>query len=290
MRRDKLKKTVMTKRCRLILLLSVMGMALPSALSSVVSAAPATKPSETHLWVCAGYFEKRQDVRVASHGIEVYHERFMAAQDGAVRRAVFVFPVAYRILRDHLRSQSATRFGEAAYVEHPAFDLRDDAAGRGDKSAEAYMPGEQIASLAGNGAEKPAAIEITTKPYHGVPSKNGWSQLHMLVLDGAPMLGSDSTLVVAWRTDSFEQWGTDKSGSLLSFGKHRVSVNFVTNTEFDLMERLGKLYRTPFGLFPLSASGPLEKDATAWQQAREWLDRYRANPSEDLQAARPGHC
>jgi hypothetical protein len=76
----------------------------------------------------------------------------------------------------------------------------------------------------------------------------------------------------------------------LSFGKHRVSVNFVTNTEFDLMERLGKLYRTPFGLFPLSASGPLEKDATAWQQAREWLDRYRANPSEDLQAARPGHC
>ncbi len=158
-------------------------------------------------------------------------------------------------------------------------------------AAGAYRAGEQIASLAASGgSDKPAAVEITTKPYHGVPSKNGWSQLHLLVLDGAPVLGSDSTLVVAWRADSAEEWGTGKSGSLLDFGKHRMSANFVTATEFALMERMGKLYRTPFGLFPLSASGPLQKDTAAWQSAREWLEGYRAKPSDDFQAVHPGHC
>jgi hypothetical protein len=283
----------MTKHCRLFLLLMMMGVAVPP----VVSAEPASKPAETHLWVCAGYFEKRLDREVASHGIEIYRERFMATRDGAIRRAVFVFPVAYRVLRDHLRSQTATRFGEAAFVEHPAFDLRDDvAAAPGAKAASSagtYSPGEQIASLAEPGVrldKRPAAVEITTKPYNGVPSKNGWSQLHLLVLDGAPILGSDSTLVVAWREDSAEEWGTGKSGSLFSFGKHRASASFVTATEFALMERLGKLYGTPFGLFPLSDSGPLQKDAAGWQNAREWLERYRAKPDDDLQAIHPGRC
>ena len=281
----------MTMRYRLILLLVLIGVGV----SPLATAAPATKPAETHLWVCAGYFMKRLDREVASHGVDIYRERFMATRDDAIRRAVFVFPVAYRILRDHLRSQTETCFGEAAYVEHPAFDLRDDVAAAGDKAAtaaDAYKPGEQIASLAGPGAGsgKPAAVEITTKPYNGVPSKNGWSQLHLLILDGAPVLGSDSTLVVAWRSDSSEEWGTTKSGGLFSFGKHRVSVDFVTGTEFALMERMGKLYRTPFGLFPLSASGPLQKDTASWQQARDWLERYRAKPDDDLQAVRPGHC
>jgi hypothetical protein len=272
----------------LILTLSVLGVALTSPF-------PAVAKSDPFLWVCGGYFEKRLDREVASHGIQIYRERFMAKKDGAVRRAVFVFPVAYRVMRDHLRSQTATRFGEAAFVEYPAFDLRGDlpaSSGKTASAARSFKAGDQIAALADTGVrlESTAATHMTTKAYNGVPSKKGWSELHMLVLDGAAIVGSDSTLVVTWREDSAESWGTGESGSLLDFGKHRLSARFVTSTEFALMERLGRLYSTPFGLFPLSDSGPLQQDAATWENARQWLENYRAKPEDKHQAVHPGKC
>lgn len=278
----------MTKRSCLILTLSIFGLVLTLPF-------PAVAKSDLFLWVCNGYFEQRLDREVASHGIQIYRERFMAKKDGAIRRAVFVFPVAYRVMRDHLRSQTATRFGEAAFVEYPAFDLRGELPATGGKAAAAprhFKAGDQIAALNDTGVrlESAAATHLTTKAYNGVPSKKGWSELHMLVLDGAAIVGSDSTLVVTWRADSAESWGTGESGNLLDFGKHRLSASFVTSTEFALMERLGKLYSTPFGLFPLSDGGPLRQDAATWQRARQWLEGYRAKPEEEHQAARPGKC
>jgi hypothetical protein len=266
-----------------ILILSVLASSL------IPSAASAQSKEQTPPWVCSGYFEKTLDREEASHGIRVYHERFMAKKDGAVRRAVFVFPVAFRIMRDHLRSQTATRFGEASFAAYPALDLGQDVSAAAPAK---HQPGDQLASLAGSGVklESAAAVRIVTKPYTGVPSKNGWSELHRVALDGAGVVGIDSTLIVLWRQDSAEEWGTGASGSLLDFGKHRVSANFVTSSEFALMERLSKLYNTPFGLFPLSDSGPLAKDAASLQNARDWLAKYREKPDDKMQAARPGRC
>lgn len=251
-------------------------------------AASAQPQAAAHSWVCAGYFEARLDREEASHGIRVYRERFMARKDGAVRRALFVFPVAFRIMRDHLRSQAATRYGEASYAAYPALDLSRDVAA----ASAQHRPGDQLASAAGPGVrlESAAAIKIATKPFNGVPSKNGWSELHMVALDGAGIVGFDSTLIVLWRHDSAEAWGTGPSGSLLDFGKHRTGGSFVTSSEFGFMERFSKLYDTPFGLFPLSDGGPLAKDAARLEAARDWLARYKEKPDGDLKAAQPGKC
>jgi hypothetical protein len=288
---------------RIFLSLPMMSAAL--LLPASADAAPAKGQPQAPLWACAGDFEKRLDREEASHGIRVYRERFFARPDGAVRRAVFVFPVAFRIMRDHLRSQTATRFGEAAFSEHAALDLGQEVGGQDvggsngsaasagkPAAAGAYQPGDQIAALAeaGISLKSAAAIRLATKPYNGVPSKNGWSELSMVVLDGSAIVGIDSTLVVLWRADSHEEWSTGASGRLLDFGKHRVSDTFVTSSEFALMERLSKLYNTPFGLFPLADAGPLQKDVAAWQGARDWLQRYREKPDTKLQAAVPGRC
>jgi hypothetical protein len=286
-------------RYRLILTLPVFSAALLMA-AATATAAPTKPQSQAPIWACAGELEKRLDREVASHGIRVYRERYLAHPSGAIRRAVFVFPVAFRIMRDHLRSQTATRFGEAAYSEHAALDLAADVGGQNAAAAPAdrkaaagaYQPGDQIAALAeaGISLKSAAAVRLATKPYNGVPSKNGWSELSIVVLDGNAIVGIDSTLVVLWRSDSHEEWGTGASGRLLDFGKHRVSDTFVTSSEFALMERLSKLYNTPFGLFPLSDAGPLQKDVAAWRGARDWLERYREKPDPKLQAAVPGRC
>ena len=266
-----------------IFILSILASGL---VPSAVSAQPR---GQTPPWVCAGYFEQRLDREVASHGIRTYRERFLARKDGAVRRAVFVFPVAFRIMRDHLRSQTATRYGEASFAAYPALDLAQDVAAEASAKP---RPGDQLASLAGSGVrlENAPAVRIATKPYNGVPSKNGWSELHMVALDGAGIVGIDSTLIVLWRQDSAEEWGTGASGSLLDFGKHRTSASFVTSSEFAFMERFGKLYNTPFGLFPLSDAGPLAKDAASLQGARDWLLKYKEKPEDKLQAVKPGRC
>lgn len=268
----------------LILTLSILAAALLPAAASAQA-----KPQPGPIWVCAGYFEQKLDREEASHGIRVYRERFLARKDGAVRRAVFVFPVAFRIMRDHLRSQTTTRFGEASFEEIAALDL---SRGMAATAPATHRPGDQLASLAESGIrlESAAAVRMTTKPYNVVPSKNGWSELRIVALDGADIVGIDSTLIVLRRQDSAETWGTGESGSLLDFGKHRLSADFVTSSEFALMERLSKLYNTPFGLFPLSDGGPLSKDAASLRNAREWLTKYKEDPEAKLQAVKPGRC
>ena len=249
----KSEKTVMTRRYPVILICSLVLALLPAA------SVPAADKSDSLMWVCAGYFEKSLDRAEASYGIRNYRERFLATKTGAVRRAVYVFPVAFRVVRDHLRSQSETRFGEAGFAEYAAFDLGTDVAappgGAGKRaSGVSVKPGDQVAALPG-GASVPdsaAAVRIVTKPYNGVPSRNGWSELTMMALDGRPILGDESTLVVVWRHDTAEEWGTGSSGRLLDFGRHRTGTTYVTSTEFALMERLKKLYDTPFTVFALS--------------------------------------
>lgn len=267
-----------------ILTFSILVAALLPAAASAQSKSPAGP-----IWVCAGYFEQKLDREEASHGIRVYRERFLARKDGAVRRAVFVFPVAFRIMRDHLRSQTTTRFGEASFEEIAALDLSQ---GMAATAPAMHRPGDQLASLAESGIrlESAAAVRMTSKPYNVVPSKNGRSELHIVALDGADIVGIDSTLIVLRRQDSAETWGTGESGSLLDFGKHRLSADFVTSSEFALMERLSKLYNTPFGLFPLSDGGTLSKDAASLRSARDWLVKYKENPEEKLQAVKPGRC
>jgi len=266
------------------------------------ASAPAAGKGDSLMWVCAGYFEKTLDRAEASYGIRNYRERFLATKTGAVRRAVYVFPVAFRVVRDHLRSQSETRFGEAGFAEYAAFDLGTDVAappgGAGKRaSGVPVKPGDQVAALPGDAArpdstpDSTAAVRIVTKPYNGVPSRNGWSELTMMALDGRPILGDESTLVVVWRRDSAEEWGTGSSGRLLDFGRHRTGTTYVTSTEFALMERLKKLYGTPFTVFALSPKGPLSKDTAPLDAARAWLKRYREEPADPkLQAVQPGHC
>jgi len=288
-------KLATTMRYIPFLILSLFALSLPA-----MPAAAKDAPVVDTIWACAGYFEKKVDRAEASYGIRNYRERFLATKKGAVRRGVFVFPVAYRIMRDHLRSQTATRFGEESFTAYDAFDLRNDVAAAPDGATNAknepglaLQPGDQIAALpagAGVSFDKTAAARMTTKPYNGVPSKKGWSQLHLMVLDGAPIVGFDSTLVVVWRYDSAEEWGTGESGSLFNFGLHRSGKTFVTSSEFGLMERLKKLYSTPFTVFPLSASGSLQKDANILGEVRAWLQKYKDDPEQDLQAKRPKGC
>lgn len=271
-----------------------------SLVAAVCFATPAAadKKADGAVWVCAGYFEKRIDRTEASYGIRIYRERFLATKSGAVRRAMFVFPVAFRVMRDHLRSQSATRFGEADFVAFDAFDLGRDVAAAPEQTktrapGAARKAGDQIASLPADGMrlETAAAVRIVTKPFNGVPSRKGWSELTMMVLDGSRIFGADSTLVVSWRYDSAEKWGTGPSGSLFDFGRHRYGDTYVTSTEYALMERLKKLYDTPFAVLPLSPEGPLSKDAARLDTARAWLKRYKDDPADrSLQAPQPGGC
>jgi hypothetical protein len=244
------------------------------------------------IWVCAGYFERTTERSEASYGIRNYRERFLATKKGALRRAVFVFPVAYRIMHKHLRSQAATRFGEAGFEELPYFNLGIDVADAGkapQKQAGASLqPGDQVAALPG--AVVTAAMRWTSKPYNGVPSRNGWSELNMMALDGAKVVGRDSTLIVVWRYDSAEEWGTGKSGSLLSFGRHRVGETYVTSSEFALMERLRKLYKTPFTVLPLSDKEPLQAETAVLAKIGDWLEKYEQDSAQDLQAKNPGNC
>ncbi|MEM9682685.1 MAG: hypothetical protein AAF942_05420 [Pseudomonadota bacterium] len=273
-----------------------LGLGLAMAAASGTATLASKKHTQPVLWACAGHFEKRLDRVEASYGIGIYRERFLATDKGAVRRAIFVFPVAYRIMRNHLRSQTATRFGESRYVDLDSHDLSADLklapGGHEDTSARAPASDGQLASRGkGSGADNGVAgARLTTKPYNGVPSRKGWSELHMMVLDGASVLGRDSTLVVVSRHDSAEEWGTGTSGSLFNFGRHRTVMSYVTSTEFALMERLRKLYSTPFSVFALSATGPLAAETGALQAARHWLAMYADDPTQGLQAKTPGTC
>ena len=267
-----------------------------------VSVVQAAKSPATALWTCAGPFELKLDREVASVNVKQYRERFLAGKRDAVHRAMFVFPASYDVMRTHLRSISEKRFGERKLVEMTALDViglsltsmdgsRQDKAHRGTSA----LTPEREAKLrdafeaAGMRPGPTAATRILTGKYNTVPSKEGWSELEILVVDGREILGHDSTLVIMTRRDSAKQWGLGKSSNPFSFGRNRVESAFVTSTEFKLMQRLGKLYRIPFEVFAFANQAPISGSVHAWRAAKDWLQAYK-DDSDTAGAKDPGRC
>ena len=188
-----------------------------------VSVVQAAKSPATALWTCAGPFERKLDREVASVNVKQYRERFLAGKRDAVHRAMFVFPASYDIMRTHLRSVSEKRFGERKLVEMTALDViglsltsmdgsRQDKAHRGTSA----LTPEREAKLrdafeaAGMRPGPTAATRILTGKYNTVPSKEGWSELEILVVDGREILGHDSTLVIMTRRGQRQAMGLGK--------------------------------------------------------------------------------
>lgn len=265
---------------------------------AAVSAVDA-KPKDAAQWVCAGAFMKKFDRYEASITIQKYRERFLSVPSGAVRRAVFVFPAAHRVMRKHLRSVNKARFGEKAFHEFTELDvtapLEGAAPAKSGKPAAANSARGMVKVQAGL---KNAGIQFTPVPathirtneYNKVPSKDGESVLDILAIDGSGIVGGDSTLIVMSRRDSAKSWGLGESSNPFAFGRHRSGASFVTSTEFKLMQRLSKLYNVPFGVFPLQAQGPLSQSADTWRAAKEWLTSYRDAPDTATRAKAPGRC
>ena len=267
-----------------------------------VSVLQAAKPPAAAHWVCAGPFERKLDREVASVNVKQYRERFLAGKRDAVHRAMFVFPASYEVMRTHLRSVSEKRFGERKLIERTALDVfglsmsaqgkaGNDKAHRGTSALSPKRKAKVRAAFeaAGMRAGPTAATRILTNKYNTVPSKDGWSELEILVVDGKEMLGHDSTLVIMTRRDSAKQWGLAKSGNPFSFGRNRVQSAFVTSTEFKLMQRLGKLYRIPFEVFPIANQTPIAGSIDAWRAAKDWLQAYK-DDTETKGAKAPGRC
>lgn len=259
----------------------------------------AAKPDGSAKWVCAGAFMKKFDRYEASITIQKYRERFLSVPSGAVRRAVFVFPAAHHVMRNHLRSVNKARFGEKTFNEFTELDVTAPIEG----AAPATTGKPTAANMARGTAKvqadlKEAGIQFTPVPathirtneYNKVPSKDGESVLDILAIDGSGIVGGDSTLIVMSRRDSAKSWGLGKSINPFAFGRHRSGATFVTSTEFKLMQRLSKLYNVPFGVFPLKAKGPLSQSADTWRAAREWLTSYRDAPDTAIGAKAPGRC
>ncbi|MCG8547121.1 MAG: hypothetical protein MJE12_23235 [Alphaproteobacteria bacterium] len=267
-----------------------------------VSLLQAAKPPLTAHWVCAGPFERQLDREVASVNVKQYRERFLAGTRDAVHRAMFVFPASYKVMRAHLQSVSEKRFGQRELTEMTALDVfglsmneggnaGNDKAHRGTSALTPKRKAKVRAAFeaAGMRAGSTAATRILTNKYNTVPSKDGWSELEILVVDGKAILGEDSTLVIMTRRDSAKQWGLATSGNPFSFGRNRVQSAFVTSTEFKLMQRLGKLYRIPFEVFPIANQTPIAGSVDAWRAAKDWLQAYM-DDAETKGAKAPGHC
>ena len=254
----------------------------------------AAKPNAAN-WVCAGYFEKRLDRQEASITIQKYRERFLARRDGAVDRAMFVFPAAYEVVRKHLRSVAGARFGEKAFAAHAELDVGSavapSASAAVEKSAPVAARERLVTALEQDGVRlgRVAAISIKTEKYNSVPSKDGWSELDILAFDGAPVLGTASTLIVMSRRDSAKEWGL-RSANPFSFGRHATEAAFVTSTEFALMRRLAEIYDIPFAVVPLGDGRPLYREKESLISARDWLRRYSEMPDEVKAAKDPGRC
>lgn len=257
------------------------------------------KGNDTAQWVCAGAFMKKFDRYEASITIRKYGERFLSVPSGAVRRAVFVFPTAHRVMRKHLRSVNKARFGEKAFKEFTELDVTAPLDGAAPAKSSAPSADKKARSTAEVHADlKEAGINFTPVPathirtneYNKVPSKDGESVLDILAIDGSGIVGGDATLIVMSRRDSAKSWGLGKSSNPFAFGRHRSGASFVTSTEFKLMERLSKLYSVPFGVFPLQAKGPLSQSADTWRAAKNWLASYREAPDTAAGAKTPGRC
>ncbi len=261
--------------------------------------AAAAKSNDPATWVCAGAFMKKYDRYEASITIRKYGERFLSVPSGAVRRAVFVFPTAHRVMRKHLRSVNKARFGEKAFHEFTELDVTAPLEGAAPATSDKSTGGKTARGSANVQADlKEAGIQFTPVPathirtneYNKVPSKDGESVLDILAIDGSGIVGGDSTLIVMSRHDSAKSWGLGESSNPFAFGRHRSGASFVTSTEFKLMQRLSKLYSVPFGVFPLQAKGPLSESTDTWRAAKEWLTSYRDAPDTAVGAKAPGRC
>ncbi len=263
------------------------------------AASPAAKPTDAAKWVCAGAFMQKFDRFEASVTIRQYRERFLSVPSGAVRRAVFVFPTAHRVMRKHLRSVNNARFGEKTHKEFTAFDMTAPLNGAapakdGKPPAGAPLPDPVKVQAGSTGSDirfpLAPATHIRTDGYNKVPSKDGESVLDILAIDGSGVIGGDSTLIVMSRRDSAKSWGLGESRNPFAFGRHRSGASFVTSTEFKLMQRLSKLYGVPFAVLPLQAKGPLSESGDAWRAAKDWLTSYRSAPDTVTGAKAPGRC
>jgi hypothetical protein len=279
--------------------LILLGIFLNVSISELAAAKPKKGPS----WICAAQYQLRYTAQVASINVQTYREKFLVEGRQPVRRAMFVFPTFYKVMRQHIRSVVSKRYGikTIAEKETTTFDeifLSRAAAGivavrsRGKKDLAKLQAGKKNKKLKDIGLKFEGIAEtlITTGDYNTVPSKEGWSTLSIRVLNGQQILGTDSTIVIVSRRDN------NKEPGMLPFTKNLITGNFVTGTEFSLMERLGRLYRVPFTMAALGGTKPLYAYPDAWKDAKAWLKGYwekskQAGSGERAVSAKhPGRC
>ena len=284
---------------RTAIMLTLLGIFINFSIPELAAA----KPKNGAGWTCAAHYQLRYKAQVASVNIQDYREKFLVNGRQPVRRAMFVFPTFYKVMRQHIRSVVGKRYGIKTIAEKKTttFDeiyLSRAAAGivavrsRGKKDLaklQAAKNGKHIKEI-GLKSDGIAETLITTGDYNTVPSKEGWSTLSIRILNGQQILGLDSTIVILSRRDN------NKEPGMLPFTKDLITGNFVTGTEFSLMERLGRLYRVPFTMTALGGAKPLYAYGDAWKDAKAWLKGYwekskRAGPGERAVSAKhPGRC
>ncbi len=268
-----------------------------------ISELAAAKPKKGRVWTCAAQYQLRYKAQVASVNIQDYREKFLVDGRRPIRRAMFVFPTFYKAMRQHIRSVVSKRYGIKTMAEKEAttFDeiyLSRAAASivtvrsRGKKDLAKLQTGKNEKKIKDIGLKSEGIAEtlIVTGDYNTVPSKEGWSTLSIRILNGQQILGTDSTIVILSRRDNHKEPG------MLPFTKDLITGNFVTGTEFSLMERLGRLYRVPFTMTALGGAKPLYAYPDAWKEAKAWLKGYwektkTSAPGERAVSAKhPGRC
>lgn len=263
----------------------------------------AAKPKKGASWICAAQYQHRYKAQVASVNIQTYREKFLVNGRQPVRRAMFVFPTFYKIMRQHIRSVVGKRYGIKTIAEKETTTFDDiyisraaasivAVRSRGKTDLAKLQSGKNNKKIKEIGLKSEGIAEtlITTGDYNTVPSKEGWSTLSIRILNGQQILGTDSTIVIVSRRDN------NKEPGMLPFTKDLITANYVTGTEFSLMERLGRLYRVPFMMTALGGDKPLYAYADAWKDAKMWLKGYwektkSAGPGERAVSAKhPGRC
>lgn len=261
------------------------------------------KPVVEWQWVCAKPFERRHDFQPASINIITYREKLLMIRKRPVRRAIFVFPTLYRVMRNHIRSVVEKRYTIEKFTEDKdvSFDAismtRVSAAAATGKKRKAQAPNDKVFRTIKEIGLKISGLSrtrITTGEFNRVPSKSGRSTLLLEVLNGKEILDKDSTIVIVSRLDTSEEAG------FLPFSTKLVEREYVTSSEFGLMERLGKLYGVPFTMSALAGGKPLYAYTKIWKKAKDWLTSYWAKPASDEEAKKkkekfvapkhPGRC
>lgn len=104
-----------------------------------------------------------------------------------------------------------------------------------------YWPilGEGLAHLSENGPPQAAQeYQLTSQQYNKVASINGHSQVVIRVSDGAPLFGSDVTILQISRSDRSSEWARSSFHGIfpLPYKEDRASLGVVTSTEIALIE------------------------------------------------------